>query len=133
MAMHQNQEVAAAGWYASLTGPLLGWFYELPFEELVTDKGSAQVIYGVMLNTSKLASLWCAVYTWEDLLKQEAEGYTDTRKIIQGGQLDYQSHEVSKARWAVGGPKWIPVSREAHELVDAQVQKGRNSQVSRGE
>lgn len=45
--------------YAGLTGPLLGAYLPLPVEE----KAEAQR----MLNGSKLKSLWCAVYTEEEL------------------------------------------------------------------
>jgi len=40
--------------YASLTGPLLGLYFPLPGDDIAENKR--------LLNSSKLAKLWCSVY-----------------------------------------------------------------------
>ena len=47
--------------YASLTGPLLNIYYPLPFNDHIKNR--------VALNESKLRSLWCSVYTEEEVDK----------------------------------------------------------------
>lgn len=45
--------------YASLVGPLFGVYYPIPTDDEATARA--------MLATSKLAKLWCSVYTAEQL------------------------------------------------------------------
>lgn len=41
--------------YASLTGPLIGLYFPLPYEDEEENR--------VLLSESKLSKLWCAIYT----------------------------------------------------------------------
>lgn len=72
--------------YASLVGPLLGLYYPLP--------DGTELQQRLMLNTSRLRGLWCAVYD---------EGEVDRMLLTHGGeklpesmakQLDYDHHKV---------------------------------------
>lgn len=72
--------------FASLTGPLLGVYYPLPF----ADENSARRA----LNSSGLKRLWCSVYTREQVAEQ-----LDTYGGVQlpdtfARKLDYDSWEV---------------------------------------
>ena len=49
--------------YASLTGPLLGLYYPLPLE------GDHEQ-WALALNESKLARLWCSIYTEGEVDRQ---------------------------------------------------------------
>jgi hypothetical protein len=51
--------------YAGLTGPLLGAYLPIPADD--------KVEAARMLNGSKLKSLWCAVYTEEELAASNAK------------------------------------------------------------
>lgn len=51
--------------YASLTGPLIGVYVPLPSDSESENR--------VMLNDSKLAKLWCAVYTEDEVDHQIKE------------------------------------------------------------
>lgn len=75
--------------YASLTGPLIGLYYPLPFDD--------ERICRVALNTSKLAKLWCAVYTREQVDSAIAEFGGARLADKFAGNLDYDSHAVSTA------------------------------------
>jgi hypothetical protein len=74
--------------YASLTGPLLGLYYPLPFVQEDANRAA--------LNSSRLKSLWCDIYSAEqadELIKQFGG-----RKLenVYAQQLDYASAVVHK-------------------------------------
>lgn len=75
--------------YASLTGPLLGFYYPLPFDD--------HDVCVCAMNTSRLASLWGGIYRSSDVdrLIQEFGGEKLPDRVAQ--LLDYDSHVVRMA------------------------------------
>jgi hypothetical protein len=75
--------------YASLTGPLLGLYLPLPFDN--------QIAARVALNTSRLKGLWCSVYTRPEV-EQQIKEYGGVLLPARFAELlDYDAHEVRKA------------------------------------
>jgi hypothetical protein len=72
--------------YASLTGPLLGVYYPVP-----TDDDTEACL---MLNTSKLKSLWCSLYTEDEALVQINRHGGLMLDAGFAKRLDYDSHAV---------------------------------------
>jgi hypothetical protein len=78
-------------YYASLVGPLLGAYYPLPFEDENDNR--------VALNTSRLKSLWCSVYTYEQVIENvDRFGEGPILDDSFAEKLDYDSFVVEQAR-----------------------------------
>ncbi len=86
--------------YASLTGPLLGCYLELPPETADHDMARK------MMNTSSLRGLWCAIYSEAEV--ESSIGRFGGLKLPHK-QLDYDYDAVHRER--------LPVS--VRKIVDA--------------
>lgn len=73
--------------YASLTGPLLGLYYPLPFHNEDECRRA--------LNSSRLKSLWCSIYTQAEVAEQIAEYGGTIMPSEFAAKLDYDHHEVT--------------------------------------
>lgn len=86
--------------YASLTGPLRGYYLELPAEINSTVKGRA-----AMLSSQFGRELWCEVYT-EEVVDAMIDDYGGAKlPILPGGMLNYDYHAVM---WSHVEPDRIP-------------------------
>jgi hypothetical protein len=74
--------------YASLMGPLLGLYYPLPFESEYKNR--------IALNTSRLKSLWCSVYSREQVEVQVKQYGGIILPDNFARKLDYDSHAVEQ-------------------------------------
>jgi hypothetical protein len=75
--------------YASLTGPLLGLYLPLPFENPIAAR--------LALNTSKLKGLWCSVYTRAEAERCVRDHGGQMLPASMAKHLDYDTHELRKA------------------------------------
>ncbi len=81
--------MAEERYYASLMGPLLGVYYPLPFQQERKNRAA--------LNTSRLKSLWCSVYSREEVERQVKQfgGYIMPDEFAD--KLDYDSFAVEES------------------------------------
>jgi hypothetical protein len=75
--------------YASLTGPLLGLYLPLPFDNPIAAR--------LALNTSKIKSLWCSVYTRAEAEQSIRDFGGQILPASMAKHLDYDAHELRKA------------------------------------
>lgn len=76
--------------YASLVGPLMDLYYPLPFDD--------EILNRVALNSSRLKSLWCSVYT-EDQVNKMVLQYGGTKLPDKfANNLDYNAYEVQMCK-----------------------------------
>lgn len=78
-----------ARYYASLTGPLLGLYFPLP-------KGLNALQMRRALNTSKLKSLWCLIYSANEVQEQISKWGGIVLPDEHANRLDYDYDTVWK-------------------------------------
>ncbi len=72
--------------YASLIGPLFGLYYPIPTDDMDAAR--------TMMHTSKLAKLWCSIYTYEEVLGFISKFGGHVLPTEFADRLDYDSHAV---------------------------------------
>ena len=95
--------------YASLVGPMMGAYYPLPpIEKMIDEFGVHHYnnLYGALLNHSRLKSLWCAIYT-EDEVNRHLDDYPNTF-ILPSYLTDrlWEDHD-HHAVWSVFNPREV--------------------------
>lgn len=78
--------------WASLVGPLFGLYYPCP--DALEDEGQ----FRVALNHSRLAKLWCAVYSEEEVDALLAAYGGVKLPVKMSVHLDYDSYRVEQYR-----------------------------------
>ena len=80
--------------YAALTGPLRGYYLELPLEIDSTVKGRAA------MRTSALKDLWCDIYSAAEV-DELIDTHGGARIPILQGVLEYDYHSVEELDYSL--------------------------------
>jgi len=97
-----------AKWYASLQGPLLGYYFPLPLKGN-TPKHEARILGGLMLNgCRKLKPLWCAIYDNEEVSQQITQfgGERIRESLADAIDFDWEYIEKDAQEYGVSLSAW---------------------------